>query len=301
MASELERVSKIAKGLAKMGDLAGLQKFVPASFDWGTEVAGKLLHATIAAGLVALADRPRYVSIVEWMVKQGADPMTEVTFPRAVESNGVKIEGQQSAVSMVLALLEMKQGHEDCIRTSYLQQILHVLSGFTTAKRKKVVIDEAALQRWEGIRNKVATHNVTFDTADGPVTAHDVVLMVASPVLAAMLESSMTEGTSKRIQVEDSSAAAVSLFLDMVYMSATASELDYKTVLGALDISHRWEVLSVVIIFEDMLEDMITGSSFAEIAECAVLKGLDGLQKACIKFAGTNKAVKALVTWQSVG
>ena len=64
--------------------------------------------------------------------------------------------------------------------------------------------------------------------------AHDVVLAVASPVLAAMLESTMAEGTSKCIQVKDSSAAAVGLFLDMAYMSATDTELEYKTVPGAL-------------------------------------------------------------------
>ena len=39
------------------------------------------------------------------------------------------------------------------------------------------------------------THNVTLETADGNVTAHDHVLMAASPVLEAMLQSAMKLGS----------------------------------------------------------------------------------------------------------
>ena len=35
------------------------------------------------------------------------------------------------------------------------------------------------------------THNVTFETAGGAVTCHDIVLMAASPVVKALLQSPM--------------------------------------------------------------------------------------------------------------
>ena len=292
-------VAKMAIPLVAFGDLDGLQKVVPVEFDWGSVCGALLLQGAMEAGFCAKTDRvPCFHRMVEWMVEQGADPHVEVLHPETEvpgPAGTIKVEGPQTAASLAMEFFRMSKGHRDC--TSYLRQLLPALAGCSKVKRKKVAIDRTTLERWEGIRNKVDTHNVSFETADGKVTAHDVVLLVASPVLAAMLGSAMEEGTSKCIQVKDSSAAAVSLFLDMVYMSATASDFNYKAVLGALDLSHRWEVPSIVRIFEDLLQDMITSSSFAEIAESAALKGLDGLKEACIKFARTSSDVQASVTW----
>ena len=151
-----------------------------------------------------------------------------------------------------------------------------------------MAVDQSVIERWQGMRTHILSHNVTFESADGPVTAHDSVLAVTSPVLKAMLESSMTEGVSKRIKVQDSSAAGVSLFLDILYMSSTCSDPDYIAVLVALDLAHRWQVPSIVRIFEDTLKDMITDVSFPAIAEAAVLKHLRSLEMACMSFAKSN-------------
>ena len=295
-----EGVTELALPFVAFGDLEGLQKVVPVDFDWGSVCGALLLHGAMEAGFRAKTDSmPCFHRMVEWMVEQGADPHVEVPHAHTEvpdPAGSIKvIEGTQTATSLALEFFKMSKGHRDC--TSYLRQLLPVLAGCSKVKRQKVAIDRTTLERWEGIRNKVDTHNVSFEAADGKVTAHDVVLLVASPVLAAMLGSAMEEGTSNCIQVKDSSADAVSLFLDMVYMSATASDFNYKAVLGALDLSHRWEVPSIVRIFEDLLQDMITSSSFAEIAESAALKGLDGLKEACIKFARTSSDVQASVTW----
>ena len=59
-----------------------------------------------------------------------------------------------------------------------------------------------------------STHDLLFETADGEVSAHEQILTAASPVLKAMLESIMKEGSSRRIQIKDSSESGVSLFLD---------------------------------------------------------------------------------------
>ena len=74
-----------------------------------------------------------------------------------------------------------------------------------------------------------------FEASDGEVSAHDHALAVASPVLKAMLESAMKEGTSRRIQSKDSSASGVSLFLDPLYTSSTREDPDHRTMLEALD------------------------------------------------------------------
>ena len=276
---------EVVLGLIELADLAGLKKFIPADFDWRSRGA-HLLQFTILQSWNAETDKiPHYLKIAEWMISKGADPAQEVSHSR---SDAVPLG--PTAYSKIFYMLK---GAGD--NTKYLQQLLLILSGSTAQKRETVEVDRAVLQRWESIRNKADTHNVTFETAEGPVTAHDAVLMVASPVLTAMLESTMAEGTSKCIRVSDSSAAAVALFLDMVYMSATDSDLQYKTVLGALDLSHRWEVRSVVRVFEDILQDMLTTSNFPEIAEAAALKDLEGLKEACAKFAETDDGVKALV------
>ncbi|CAE7796698.1 BT3 [Symbiodinium sp. CCMP2592] len=266
----------------KNADLAGLQRTTNAGFDWRSYAARELLQTAIDTGLTEVRDKQRsYLNMVKWMVKQGADPFKK-------DSSG------RSAVDIVSSRMEPRLVE---VQATFLKQMLRVLAGpgSTPRKRETVELDRTVLQRWKGIRNKADSHNVAFQTAEGPVTAHDVVLAVASPVLAAMLESTMAEGTSKCIQVEDSSAAAVGLFLDMVYMSATDSELEYKTVLGALDLSHRWQVPSIVRIFENILEDALSNSNFQEIAEAAALKDLVSLKQACVEFAQFNSSINDLV------
>ena len=39
-----------------------------------------------------------------------------------------------------------------------------------------------------------------------------------------------------------------------------------------VDLSHRWQVPSIVRIFENILEDTLSSSNFEEIAEAAALK-----------------------------
>ena len=51
--------------------------------------------------------------------------------------------------------------------------------------------------------------------------------MEASPVLKAMLDSSMQEGESRKIRLEDSCTRAVSLFLETLYLgTGRVSQMD---------------------------------------------------------------------------
>ena len=124
--------------------------------------------------------------------------------------------------------------------------VLSVIATAASAKRHKVAVHQAVMDRWESAREMTSTHNVTFETADGAITAHDHILMAASPVLQAMLQSTMKEGQQKQISVADSSGTGVSLLLDMLYTSSTRTDPDFKTMLVALDLAHRWQVQDVV-------------------------------------------------------
>eukprot|EP00434_Breviolum_minutum_P010014 symbB.v1.2.008832.t1/scaffold556.1/size187764/3 len=117
-------------------------------------------------------------------------------------------------------------------------------------------------------------------------------LKEASPVVRAMLESSMKERQTQRIQLNDTPREAVSLLLEILYTCSSQSEPDYKTVLSALDLAHRWQVQVVVRILGELLEQMITDASFASIAEHAALKGLEALKKACQRFGAESKIIQ---------
>ena len=73
-----------------------------------------------------------------------------------------------------------------------------------------VKLHPSFLDQWEAVLEMTDTHNVTFETADGEVTAHDHILMATSPVLKAMLQSTMKEGSNKRVQIKDSPSAGAS-------------------------------------------------------------------------------------------
>ena len=132
------------------------------------------------------------------------------------------------------------------------------------------------------------THNVALATADGVVSCHDIVLVASSPVLKAMLSSTMQEGKSKSIQVEQFSLAGVSLLLDILYMSSTRSDPDCQATLEALALAHCWEVKSAVHVLADLLRSMLSEETFAAIAEAAVLHGPEALQRQCALFASEN-------------
>ena len=238
------------------------------------------------------------------MIKSGADPLLRL--PQILrdpcrlawdEKVRIPVEAKgQCLLSLALALLEALDESEKgrYVGTAdFVQEVVSIISRMQ-GQRPKIEVDQTVIERWEAIRNMTATHNVTFATADGPVTAHDIALIAASPVLSAMLQSCMTEGSRKHIQVKDSSAAGVSLFLDLVYASSTCSEVQYKTALEALDLAHRWQVEGVVRVLEEILQGMITDSSFIDIASAATLKSLFGLEKACATFAQNSKAVRRM-------
>jgi len=202
--------------------------------------------------------------------------------------------GSHSALSFAQAWLR-KVHHHDKEEWKSIISFLHKVFEIFSAEpqpRNKLAIDEDIVDLWEKLLLVTDSHDLTIDTAEGPVTAHAQMLKEASPVVRAMLESSMKERQTQRIQLNDTPREAVSLLLETLYTCSSQSEPDYKTVLSALDLAHRWQVQVVVRILGELLERMITDESFASIAEHAALKGLEALKKACQKFGAESKTIQ---------
>ena len=160
-------------------------------------------------------------------------------------------------------------------------------------KALRVSVHEGVAELWEKCLVAKASHDLTFKTADGEVTAHAHMLKEASSVISAMLASTMKEGQVRTIEVKDTNSSSVSLFLEILYTCSTESDPDYNTALEALDLAHRWQVHFVVTILSDLLGELISDENFAQIAEQASLKGLETLKLASQRFGAASHVVQA--------
>ncbi|CAE7885892.1 klhl40 [Symbiodinium sp. KB8] len=271
------------------------------------------LVAAMTAGDAATlrAESETRVQMIKWMIKEGANPLQvndssdpswscQVCKPSDKDKTLISTPYRgRSAISFacehLAALQRAHDGTDWSGRIGAFKSFLPALTNSAPSQSMHTIaLPQSVVDLWESIREMTSTHNVIFETADEEVSAHDLVLVAASPVLKAMLESTMKEGSSKRIPVKDSSGGAVRLFVDMLYTSSTRDEPDYKTVLVALDLAHRWQVDGVVSVLQAILRDMISVDSFVAIAETAMLKGLEPLQRACRAFAANNSKVKTM-------
>jgi len=305
----------MVQGFIEMGDLEGLQTFAPPKFDWTLPLGKEKLPALIRAvdGSITGAPQNPGLKIVEWLLKVGADPEQKLPVDHpscwVICKAGRREETQiriyyagHSAVSFVLACLQelkKRRSNADWSRAeARLKATLSLLSRSHAAKHSQgadVTVPRSTLDLWESMRDLTASHNVMFECSDRKVSAHDQILMLASPVLKVMLTSAMKEGSSWLIQVTDSSSSGVSLFLDLLYTSSTREDPDHKTMLEALDLAHRWQVHGVVQTLCKALRDMIDANSFVVIAEAASLKGLETLERACAHFGSQDEQVQAML------
>ncbi|CAE7781362.1 KLHL6 [Symbiodinium sp. CCMP2592] len=310
-ASTSDGVREAVFSLIQVADLQGLQVITPGDFDWsvpgGTTKILPLIEAMVGSKTdKTLAGVTTRVEMIRWMVKAGANPLQAHSHEQEhwiwkvsdKDKTMIRIPYNRSAISFACELLAaMKaapQGTDWSFKITAFERFLAALTrGAPT--RNTVSVRQGLVDMWESIREMTSTHNVVFEAADEEVWAHDLVLVAASPVLKAMLKSTMTEGSSKRISVKDSLGSGVRLFVDMLYTSSTRDEPDYKTVLIALDLAHRWQVDRIVPVLAGILPEMITVDSFAAIAEAAMLKGLEPLQRACRTVAANNSDIKTML------
>ncbi|CAE7891265.1 BT4 [Symbiodinium necroappetens] len=301
-------MADVVRALIRVGDLEGLQRVTPDGYDWSVPDS-KARPPLIEVMLGPYAQWETRAKMLDWMIKAGADPLKAVPADEASscaidvgrghEKIKIPYKGNCAttfACEAVRALQESEHVAASDVKLKAFKGYLDVLTRATPMLgQSNVAIPQSVVDMWESIRQMTPTHNVVFETADGEVSAHDLILVTASPVLKAMLESTMREGSSKRITVKDSSGSGVRLLVDMLYTSSTRDEPDYKTVLVALDLAHRWQVNGMVPVLEGILPAMVTVESLVAIAEAAMLKGLQKLQQACKTFAANNSQVKTML------
>ncbi|CAE7691463.1 unnamed protein product [Symbiodinium sp. CCMP2456] len=307
----------VVHGFIELGDLEGLQAFAPPKFDWTKGLGEWELPALICVIRYNVARTEAFqkksLKMVEWLLKVGADPRQKLPAHHPLRSQCFKPSNEEatkftvaygghSAVSLAFAYLQQMQkctGKADWSQMeAYLKAVLAVLSSSATVNSSygaDVTVPQSTLDLWESMRDLTTSHSVIFECSDGKVSAHDQILMLASPVLKAMLTSAMKEGSSWLIQVKDSSSSGVSLFLDLLYTSSTREDPDHSTMLEALDLAHRWQIHGVAQTLCRALCDMIDAKSFAAIAEAAALKGVEVLQRKCVSFGSTNEQVQELL------
>ena len=305
-------------GLITLGDLDGLQKFTPPRFDWAQLVGpiNKRMPALLWAiheGVLGWGPKQdKCIKIVKWLLRVGADPEQRLSVgvsghslfrgegEEAKNASKITIEyAGHNSMSLAIAWLKQMEPHKGgadwTTDEEYLKNVISLLSASKISRGADVTVPQSTFSLWESMRDLTASHNVIFESSDGEVTAHDQILVLASPVLKAMLETAMKEGTSRRIQVKDSSSSGISLFLDLLYTSSTREDPDHNTMLVALDLAHRWNVHGVVQTLCVALRDMIDAESFVAIAEAAALKGLQSLERACASFGAADEKVQNML------
>lgn len=264
--------------------------------------------------------------LVEWLMNSGADataltPSTTETMSFSMkedvidgvvqEKSGLRLEvSSKPTSSVVLELREQIRAltqkdarwEQTAERTDHLFTVIKrctlPATGVLRAQVPEVVVD-----MWERIFQRgLVEGDVEIIPSEGQsVRAYAHVLEEASPVLKAMLQSSMLEGGSssgslgtappRKIRVEES-ARAVRTLVEMVHIGALTCEEDVgetgtdeasKALLDVFKLCHRWQLLKIGELLEMHLVCMVTHQNIEAMLEVAVLHGAPSLKSACLE------------------
>jgi len=301
--------------LLEAGEFDNLQAFTPPDFDWSIlHPVHKYtpLQVAVISGVTKSRESFRaHLEIAEWLLENGADAQQEAARSpyvrhlwKTADRTATQVELPyvgKSTISLVAhcrSLLKAEMDKKGIQKADWRQEIsnltevLNLLRKVMSKGREKVPIDTSVVELWESILHDDETHDVTFKAAGGNITAHQFLLVKASPVLAAMLSSSMREGSQKCIDVTDTTNKGVTFFLELLYTGTSSADLDASVALEALDLAHRWQTQGIVTMVVCALKDMITDKNFASIAEVAALKDLRDLKAYCKTFASNSTTLQ---------
>lgn len=293
------------------GHLNALKRMTPTGFAWRTATCPSRKCTPlqqVVLGVCGDADKyDSFLEVASWLIEQGADPTSagcssfelkawkEGSDP---ETTSIKFNLGCSAIALALRLQQQMRDTTDYkkwqTQIAFLSKLVDILSAAPPdTQLNRICLSATVVDRWEAALHDQLSHDIAIETADGDCGAHAALLGNASPVLKALLGSAMLEGQQKRIRVPDTSANAVSLFLELTYTGGSQREIGATTGLAALELAHRWQVHDVVAMLESDLKSYLTEESFEQIAGAAQLMQLQHLRAACIAFAATSSAINA--------
>mmetsp|Transcript_62816 Transcript_62816/g.192122 ORF Transcript_62816/g.192122 Transcript_62816/m.192122 type:complete len:339 (-) Transcript_62816:51-1067(-) len=212
----------------------------------------------------------------------------------------IEYRGKSAIGTTAQLLRDMQDNQDDNDHERWsedIKKLRRAMSLMCRAPRRsaRVSVDCGIVNLWEELRRDADSHDVTLVTAEGDVSAHRAVLVRASPVLGAMLASSMREGRQQRVEIKDTPKQSAVLFLDLLYAGTSTEDLDAQIALAALDLAHRWQAAVVLRMLEWALAAMLSDANFAVIVQAAATKGLEQLGSMCKGFANDSMAVKSKV------
>jgi len=202
-----------------------------------------------------------------------------------------------SAISLVFAVLSVCMSYEKeyAAQIKNAHKMLQAFSEFVPpCEGTRVSVPEAVVEIWESaLRDERRTDVELHVSGAESLRAHSLVLASASVVLEASLASPMREGQTGVIQVDGVSLDSLRLVLQLIYSGTICDEPGVATLLGALDLAHRWQVGHVVLMAERALANSVAPDNIAELCEAALLKDLPVLRAACRSLVGASSEVQA--------
>mmetsp|Transcript_52034 Transcript_52034/g.96356 ORF Transcript_52034/g.96356 Transcript_52034/m.96356 type:complete len:520 (-) Transcript_52034:132-1691(-) len=260
--------------------------------------------------------RHSFAELARWLLQRGAHPdkraekHVRVKPPVAVlygncenrmkdEKVVCKSDGQSTRSMLSRLILEMTELEQACVNAGWfyweehnIQSIQHLMDivTATVGSCQMMSVAMSVVDFWGKIRAAKSKHDLIITGRDGTTTGYSMILAAASPVVAAMLASGMNETTGWQITV-DCPIESVSYVLDLLHTGKSGQEFTTEMAVASLDLAHRWQLSGVVDMLEQTFLAKICLENFAQVAETAVLKGLEQLRSACVRFARENPEV----------
>lgn len=183
-----------------------------------------------------------------------------------------------------------EKGKQVAIRLEFVSKALELFSAQVLGQeRSHVWITKPLVDRWDKILQHKESHDVVIETADEPCGAHAVVLRQASSVLSASLD--WQDGPIV-INFKDSCSSAVKLFLELIYIGGTSVGVNADVALTTLELAHRWQVVHVMAMVQNLLEDLLTEETVGAVADAAQRMQLADLQQVCRLFAYRSSTIR---------
>ena len=214
--------------------------------------------------------------------------------------------GGKAAISGIMDLRKGFQCRGSAPPVDLLSHVLAEIGKIYSRKdfaHQQVSVPEAIVDLWEKLYQRAQTDGDVRIVARGGdcVKVHSLILMEASQVLKAMLQSPMKEGhnglgsnPAQEIKV-DEPTEVVQCFVGLLYtggFSADAGLPSVETFLGIFGLCHRWQILGLIDQLESRLAQMVAIDDFDVVLEVALLHGAQVLKKACLALVEGRQDVR---------